>query len=125
MSHNLNIIFPLLLSFKAPFSASHPLILTLRLFLPSVSGIWDALTCGNNIAREALLVIRRGMSLFRQVCSPILFPPPSSPHRLFLHFLPLLSVTYHSCLCYAVLVVYLDLCYGSWESVLLEHWLRN
>ncbi|KAL2950362.1 hypothetical protein AAZX31_20G223700 [Glycine max] len=66
MSHNLKIIFPLLLSFKAPFSASHPLILTLRLFLPSVSGIWDALTCGNNIAREALLVIRRGMSLFRQ-----------------------------------------------------------
>ncbi|GLT37977.1 hypothetical protein SLA2020_122560 [Shorea laevis] len=36
-----------------------------RLFLPSVSGIWDALT-GNNDAREAALAIRRGMLLFRQ-----------------------------------------------------------
>ncbi|GKV31995.1 hypothetical protein SLEP1_g40640 [Rubroshorea leprosula] len=39
--------------------------LSRRLFLPSVSGIWDALT-GNNDAREAVLAIRRGMLLFRQ-----------------------------------------------------------
>ncbi|KAI4349930.1 hypothetical protein L6164_010471 [Bauhinia variegata] len=43
-----------------------PLTLTRRLFLPSVSGIWDALTGGNNNAREAVLAIRRGMLLFRQ-----------------------------------------------------------
>ncbi|PON89549.1 N-terminal acetyltransferase A, auxiliary subunit [Trema orientale] len=36
-----------------------------RLFLPSVSGIWDALTGGNN-PREAVSAIRRGMLLFRQ-----------------------------------------------------------
>ncbi|XP_058077006.1 uncharacterized protein LOC131225492 [Magnolia sinica] len=36
-----------------------------RLFLPSVSGIWDALTGGNS-AREASIAIRRGMQLFRQ-----------------------------------------------------------
>nr|KYP74382.1 hypothetical protein KK1_007060 [Cajanus cajan] len=58
--------FPFPLSFKPPFSASHSLILTRRLFLPSVSGIWDAITGGNNNAREAVLAIRRGMSLFRQ-----------------------------------------------------------
>lgn len=39
--------------------------LSRRLFLPSVSGIWDALTGGNN-AREAIVAIRRGMLLFRQ-----------------------------------------------------------
>ncbi|XVE63094.1 hypothetical protein DITRI_Ditri06bG0172100 [Diplodiscus trichospermus] len=33
--------------------------------LPSVSGIWDALT-GNNNAREAVIAVRRGMLLFRQ-----------------------------------------------------------
>ncbi|XP_039032376.1 uncharacterized protein LOC120167415 isoform X2 [Hibiscus syriacus] len=33
--------------------------------LPSVSGIWGALT-GNNNAREAVIAIRRGMLLFRQ-----------------------------------------------------------
>ncbi|KAH0994895.1 hypothetical protein GBA52_018759 [Prunus armeniaca] len=38
---------------------------TRRLFLPSVSGIWDALTSGNN-AREAVAAIRHGMVLFRQ-----------------------------------------------------------
>lgn len=37
-----------------------------RLLIPSVSGLWDAIT-GNNSAREALLAIRRGMQLFRQV----------------------------------------------------------
>ncbi|KAF3454557.1 hypothetical protein FNV43_RR05005 [Rhamnella rubrinervis] len=41
------------------------LSLSRRLFLPSVSGIWDALTGGNN-AREAVTAIRRGMLLFRQ-----------------------------------------------------------
>ncbi|XP_041022273.1 uncharacterized protein LOC121263446 isoform X6 [Juglans microcarpa x Juglans regia] len=42
-----------------------PPTLSRRLFLPSVSGIWDALTSGNN-AREAGVAIRRGMLLFRQ-----------------------------------------------------------
>ncbi|XP_030459731.1 uncharacterized protein LOC115680136 [Syzygium oleosum] len=40
-----------------------------RLFLPSVSGIWEALTGGGgggNDAREAVLAVRRGMLLFRQ-----------------------------------------------------------
>ncbi|XP_075087009.1 uncharacterized protein LOC107775725 [Nicotiana tabacum] len=39
--------------------------LTRRLFLPSVSGLWDALTSGNS-ARDAVMAIRRGMQLFRQ-----------------------------------------------------------
>ncbi|XP_054822220.1 uncharacterized protein LOC129320669 isoform X4 [Prosopis cineraria] len=43
-----------------------PPTLTRRLLLPSVSGIWDALTGGSNNAREAVLSIRRGMLLFRQ-----------------------------------------------------------
>ncbi|XP_028779535.1 uncharacterized protein LOC114735915 [Neltuma alba] len=43
-----------------------PLILSRRLFLPSVSGIWDALTGGSNNAHEAVLSIRRGMLLFRR-----------------------------------------------------------
>lgn len=38
-----------------------------RLFLPSVSAIWDALTGGSNNAREAVIAIRRGMLLFIQV----------------------------------------------------------
>ncbi|RDX62754.1 hypothetical protein CR513_58876 [Mucuna pruriens] len=58
--------FPFLLSSKTPLSASNPFILSRRLFLPSVSGIWDAITGGNNNAREAVLAIRRGMYLFRQ-----------------------------------------------------------
>ncbi|KAK7269388.1 hypothetical protein RIF29_22114 [Crotalaria pallida] len=55
--------------FKAPIFSSTipPPTLTRRLFLPSVSGIWDALTGNNNNnAREAMLAIRRGMFLFRQ-----------------------------------------------------------
>ncbi|KAH7655069.1 TPR-like protein [Dioscorea alata] len=36
-----------------------------RLFLPSASAIWDALT-GRDPAREASLAVRRGMQLFRQ-----------------------------------------------------------
>nr|DAD38152.1 TPA_asm: hypothetical protein HUJ06_008793 [Nelumbo nucifera] len=40
-------------------------VLSRRLFLPSVSGIWDALTGGNS-ASEAVASIRRGMELFRQ-----------------------------------------------------------
>ncbi|KAL2231260.1 UNVERIFIED_CONTAM: hypothetical protein Sindi_1720400 [Sesamum indicum] len=39
--------------------------LSRRLFLPSVSGLWDALTGGNS-AREAVIAVRRGMLLFRQ-----------------------------------------------------------
>ncbi|KAA0048042.1 hypothetical protein IC582_011557 [Cucumis melo] len=42
-----------------------PLSLSRRLFVPSVSGIWDALTGGNN-PRDAVAAIRRGMLLFRQ-----------------------------------------------------------
>ncbi|KDP23435.1 hypothetical protein JCGZ_23268 [Jatropha curcas] len=42
-------------------------ILSRRVFLPSVSGIWDALTGGGgNNPRQAVLKIRRGMSLFRE-----------------------------------------------------------
>lgn len=37
-----------------------------QIFLPAVSGIWDALTGGNS-AREAGMAIRRGMLLFKQV----------------------------------------------------------
>ncbi|KAG8363866.1 hypothetical protein BUALT_Bualt19G0067100 [Buddleja alternifolia] len=41
--------------------------LSRRLFLPSVSGIWNALTGGgDNSPREAIIAIRRGMLLFRQ-----------------------------------------------------------
>ncbi|CAJ1976102.1 unnamed protein product [Sphenostylis stenocarpa] len=58
--------FPIRLTFKPPFSPTLPLNLTRRLFLPSVSGIWDALTGANNNSREAVHAIRRGMSLFRQ-----------------------------------------------------------
>ncbi|KAJ4835369.1 hypothetical protein Tsubulata_021302 [Turnera subulata] len=46
-------------------SASSP-ALSRRLFLPSVSGLWDALTGGNNNPREASSAIRRGMLLFIQ-----------------------------------------------------------
>ncbi|KAL2469125.1 uncharacterized protein Fot_50701 [Forsythia ovata] len=56
--------------FGTTFSRIHshqtPLLtVSRRLFLPSVSGLWDALTGGNS-AREAVLAIRRGMLLFRQ-----------------------------------------------------------
>ncbi|CAI9103468.1 OLC1v1001950C1 [Oldenlandia corymbosa var. corymbosa] len=37
-----------------------------QLLLPSVSGLWDAITGGSNSPREAVLAIRRGMLLFRQ-----------------------------------------------------------
>lgn len=40
--------------------------ITRRLFLPSVSGIWDAITGGGNNPREAVAAIRGGMVLFRQ-----------------------------------------------------------
>ncbi|KZV13913.1 hypothetical protein F511_44822 [Dorcoceras hygrometricum] len=39
--------------------------LSKRLFLASASGLWDAITDGNS-AREAVIAIRRGMSLFKQ-----------------------------------------------------------
>ncbi|KAH7542997.1 hypothetical protein FEM48_Zijuj02G0135200 [Ziziphus jujuba var. spinosa] len=47
------------------FYQAPSLSLSRRLFLPSVSGIWDALTGGNN-ARESVIAVRRGMLLFRQ-----------------------------------------------------------
>ncbi|GAB2277378.1 hypothetical protein Dimus_012081 [Dionaea muscipula] len=51
----------------APHCGQSPrLSLTRRLLLPSVSGIWDAVTGGNNSTREAIIAIRRGMQLFRQ-----------------------------------------------------------
>ncbi|CAJ2628761.1 unnamed protein product [Trifolium pratense] len=58
-------------SFKPLISCSNSSFLSRRLFLPSVSGIWDALTGGgsnnnNNNTNDAILAIRRGMSLFRQ-----------------------------------------------------------
>ncbi|XP_057972155.1 uncharacterized protein LOC131160465 isoform X2 [Malania oleifera] len=54
------IIIPKIYSRQTP-----TLALYRRLFLPSVSGIWDALTGGDS-AREAVISIRRGMLLFRQ-----------------------------------------------------------
>ncbi|XP_021898858.1 uncharacterized protein LOC110815379 isoform X2 [Carica papaya] len=52
---------------KTHSNLPHPIpILSRRLFLPSVSAIWDALTGGNNNDREAVVAIRRGMLLFRQ-----------------------------------------------------------
>lgn len=66
--------FPVTLTSK-PFINNHSQLslssisLSRRIFLPSVSGIWDALTGGSNYnPREAALAIRRGMQLFRQVC---------------------------------------------------------
>ncbi|XP_021772825.1 uncharacterized protein LOC110736815 [Chenopodium quinoa] len=63
--------FPITLTSKPPTNYSQlslsSISLTRRTFLPSVSGIWDALTGGaNNNPREAALAIRRGMQLFRQ-----------------------------------------------------------
>ncbi|KAF1880258.1 hypothetical protein Lal_00048894 [Lupinus albus] len=54
--------------FKAPIFGSIPSSsLTRRLFIPSVSTIWDAFTGGNNNnSREAMVAIRRGMFLFRK-----------------------------------------------------------
>ncbi|KMT14260.1 hypothetical protein BVRB_4g076160 [Beta vulgaris subsp. vulgaris] len=58
--------FPVSLIFKPSINYSQ-LSISRRIFLPSVSGIWDALTGGtNNNSREAGLAIRRGMLLFRQ-----------------------------------------------------------
>lgn len=43
-------------------------ILTRQSVVPAVSGLWDAITgSGGNSAREALIAVRRGMELFRQV----------------------------------------------------------
>ncbi|PIA44293.1 hypothetical protein AQUCO_01700119v1 [Aquilegia coerulea] len=41
-------------------------LLSRRLFLPSVSGIWNAITGGGGSYQEAIIAIRRGMSLFKQ-----------------------------------------------------------
>ncbi|KAG1326265.1 hypothetical protein COCNU_01G001990 [Cocos nucifera] len=48
-----------------PRSSRLALALPRRLFLPSASAIWDALTGGNR-TRDASLAVRRGMLLFRQ-----------------------------------------------------------
>lgn len=58
---------------------------TRRLFLPSVSGIWDALTgaSNSNNSRETLLSIRRGMLLFRQVRYTTTLLSPSSSTTIF------------------------------------------
>ncbi|XP_010524857.1 PREDICTED: uncharacterized protein LOC104802790 [Tarenaya hassleriana] len=61
---------PALLPFQTlnpQFSRHPPLTFSRRLFLPSVSSIWDAITGGGNSdPREAVAAIRRGMLLFRQ-----------------------------------------------------------
>lgn len=57
---------PSSLPMKITLNHLPPLSLSRRLFVPSVSGIWDALTGGNN-PRDAVAAIRRGMLLFRQV----------------------------------------------------------
>ncbi|CAN6818161.1 unnamed protein product [Brassica oleracea] len=45
----------------------HVQALSRRLFLPSVSSIWDAITGGGDSnPREAIAAIRNGMQLFRQ-----------------------------------------------------------
>lgn len=50
------------------FSRHPPHALSRRLFLPSVSSIWDAITGGGDSnPREAIAAVRRGMQLFRQV----------------------------------------------------------
>ncbi|XP_010914499.1 uncharacterized protein [Elaeis guineensis] len=58
-----------LLSSPIPHANPRPsrlaLALPRRLFLPSASAIWDALTGGNR-ARDASIAVRRGMLLFRQ-----------------------------------------------------------
>ncbi|CAK9315002.1 unnamed protein product [Citrullus colocynthis] len=56
---------PSSLPMKITLNHLPPLSLSRRLFVPSVSGIWDALTGGNN-PRDAVAAIRRGMLLFRQ-----------------------------------------------------------
>ncbi|KAH7521101.1 hypothetical protein JRO89_XSUnG0112300 [Xanthoceras sorbifolium] len=63
---NTNTLF--FLSSRAHSIQYPPPVLSRRLFLPSVSSIWDALTGGsnNNNAREAVIATRNGMSLFRQ-----------------------------------------------------------
>lgn len=56
-----------------PRPSSLALTLPRRLFLPSASAIWDALTGGNR-ASDASLAVRRGMLLFRQVSWPSSLP---------------------------------------------------
>ncbi|KAM2612939.1 hypothetical protein TB2_032841 [Malus domestica] len=54
------------LAFRSRTATNSQIFSTRRLFLPKVSGIWDALTSGGNNPREAVAAIRRGMVLFRQ-----------------------------------------------------------
>nr|GMD40567.1 Lipoprotein like [Ipomoea batatas] len=60
VSHYLGVTLPTTRTLRGPLRS-----LSRRLFLPSVSGLWDAITGGNS-AREAVMAIRRGMLLFRQ-----------------------------------------------------------
>ncbi|KAK6911612.1 hypothetical protein RJ641_023705 [Dillenia turbinata] len=58
-------------------------LISRRLFLPSVSGLWDAITGANN-SRETVLAIRRGMLLFRQrwdFLTPAYVPTFSFPFK--------------------------------------------
>ncbi|KAH9605006.1 hypothetical protein KSS87_008734 [Heliosperma pusillum] len=68
---NLPTPFPATLPFKhstCPNLQVSSVSLSRRMFIPSVSGIWDALTGGsNNNPREAVIAVRRGMLLFRQL----------------------------------------------------------
>ncbi|KAL9265952.1 hypothetical protein AKJ16_DCAP09091 [Drosera capensis] len=77
LHHSPHFPFPVTISttvshfpFATPTIHSHGSFLTRRLLLlPSVSGIWDAITGGgnnNNSARDAIIAIRRGMQLFRE-----------------------------------------------------------
>ncbi|GAB2218687.1 hypothetical protein Droror1_Dr00001914 [Drosera rotundifolia] len=75
LHHSPHFPFPITSSTTAshfPFATStisHPQSFITRrlLMLPSVSGIWDAITGGgNNNSRDAVIAIRRGMQLFRE-----------------------------------------------------------
>lgn len=69
-SSSLQFSFPVSVACK-PTNIHHSLSsnsLSRRIFLPSVSGIWDAFTggIGGNNSQKAVQAIRRGMLLFRQ-----------------------------------------------------------
>lgn len=70
-----------------------------QLLLPSVSGLWDALTGGSNSACEAVLAVRHGMLLFRQVFQFLsCFPYAMSILVYFGEFYLLFSVAINNCL---------------------------
>lgn len=64
-------LIPLKLSKNSVFSGTTLSVpvnydFTRKRIVPSVSGLWDAVTGGSS-GREALIAIRRGMQLFREV----------------------------------------------------------